>query len=130
MDEVRASHGEARRNVSTLTERVQSLQGELNLSEMRREELEAELSNAQEVKICSDETFSTGPTSQKAAAASTVPLDAAVYVPLSGSASALRRPGGGSAQRPVGSDRAGGCGGETAWAAASGRHAGDGEEGR
>lgn len=54
MDEARASLTEVKRNVATLTERVQSLQGELNQSEMRGQELEAELSNTQEVKIISD----------------------------------------------------------------------------
>lgn len=49
MDEVRASFAEARRNLAALTERVQSLQSELSQSELRREELEVELNNAQEV---------------------------------------------------------------------------------
>lgn len=35
--------------MATLTERVQSLQSELDQSELRREELEAELANTQEV---------------------------------------------------------------------------------
>lgn len=50
MDDARASAGEARRNVAALTERVQSLQSELDQSELRREELEAELTNTQEVR--------------------------------------------------------------------------------
>lgn len=54
MDEARASLAEVKRNMATLTERVQSLQGELNQSELRREELEAELNNTQEVKIISN----------------------------------------------------------------------------
>lgn len=54
MDEVRASSAEARRNVATLTERMQNLQSDLNQSELRREELEAELNNTQEVKIISN----------------------------------------------------------------------------
>lgn len=36
--------------MATLTERVQSLQSELDQSELRREELEAELTNTQEVR--------------------------------------------------------------------------------
>lgn len=50
MDEARASVGEGRRNMAALTERVQSLQSELNQSELRREELEAELNSTQEVR--------------------------------------------------------------------------------
>ena len=50
MDEVQVSLMEGKRNIATLTERVQSLQCELNQSELRREELEAELNNTQEVK--------------------------------------------------------------------------------
>lgn len=49
MDEARASLGEGKRNMSTLSERVQSLESELNQSELQREQLEAELNNAQEV---------------------------------------------------------------------------------
>lgn len=49
MDEVRASSSETRRSMVTLTERLQSLQTELSQSELRREELEVELSNSQEV---------------------------------------------------------------------------------
>lgn len=49
MDEVRASSSETRRSMVTLTERLQSLQTELSQSELRREELEVELSNTQEV---------------------------------------------------------------------------------
>lgn len=36
--------------MATLTERMQSLGSELNQSELRREELEAELANTQEVR--------------------------------------------------------------------------------
>lgn len=36
--------------MSALTERVQSLQSELNQSELRREDLEAELDKTQEVR--------------------------------------------------------------------------------
>lgn len=36
--------------MAALTERVQSLQSELDQSELRREELEAELNNTQEVR--------------------------------------------------------------------------------
>lgn len=54
MDEARASLAEVKRNMATLTEHVQSLQSELNQSELRRQELEAELNNTQEVKIISD----------------------------------------------------------------------------
>ncbi len=50
MDEARASVVEGKRNMATLTESVQNLQSELKQSELRREELEAELSNAQEVR--------------------------------------------------------------------------------
>lgn len=49
MDETRASLVEGKRNIATTTEHVQSLQSELHQSEMRREELEAELSNTREV---------------------------------------------------------------------------------
>ena len=59
MDETRASMVEGKRNMAALTERVQSLQSELNQSELRREELETELSNAQEVRETNpDEVFS------------------------------------------------------------------------
>lgn len=50
MDEARASLVEGKRNIATLTERVQSLESDLNQSELRREELEAELNNTQEVR--------------------------------------------------------------------------------
>lgn len=50
LDEARASVGEGRRNMAALTERLQSLQSELNLSELRREELKSELNSTQEVK--------------------------------------------------------------------------------
>lgn len=41
---------EGKRSSSSISERIQSLQGELSQSERRREELEAELRNTQEVK--------------------------------------------------------------------------------
>lgn len=44
------SAAEARRNMAALSERVQSLQSELNHSELRREELQTELTNTQEVR--------------------------------------------------------------------------------
>lgn len=50
MDEARSSLTEAKRSMAALTERVQSLQGELSQSELRREELEAELNNTLEVR--------------------------------------------------------------------------------
>lgn len=50
MDEARASLVEGKKNMSALTERVQSLQSELNQSELRREDLEAELDKTQEVR--------------------------------------------------------------------------------
>ena len=50
MDEARASLAEAKRNMTTLSERVQSLESELKQSELQREQLEAELNNAQEVR--------------------------------------------------------------------------------
>lgn len=50
LDEARVSAAEARRNMAALSERVQSLQSELNHSELRREELQTELSNTQEVR--------------------------------------------------------------------------------
>lgn len=50
MDEARTSVTEAKRSMFALTERVQSLQGELTQSELLREELEAELKNTQEVR--------------------------------------------------------------------------------
>lgn len=53
MEEARASLAEAKRNMAALTEHAQTLQSELNDSELRREELEAELSNTKEVKIIS-----------------------------------------------------------------------------
>lgn len=58
MDEARASLVEGKRNTATLTERVQSLESELNQSELRRGELEAELNNTQEVReiICVNKT--------------------------------------------------------------------------
>lgn len=40
--------------MATLAERMQSLQSELSQSELRREELEAELNSAQEVQIISN----------------------------------------------------------------------------
>ncbi len=60
MDESRASVVEGKRSTAALTERVQSLQSELNESELRREELETELNNTQEVRetIRPDEVFS------------------------------------------------------------------------
>ena len=54
MDEVRASLLEGKRNLVTLTERVQNLQSELDQSELRREEVEAELNNTQEVRETGD----------------------------------------------------------------------------
>lgn len=51
MDEARASLVEGKRNMATLTERVQRLQGELSESELGREQLEAELNNTQEVRV-------------------------------------------------------------------------------
>lgn len=50
MDEARASAADARRTAAALAERVESLQGDLNHSELRREELETELTNTQEVR--------------------------------------------------------------------------------
>lgn len=50
MDEARASLVEGKKNMAALTERVQSLQSELNQSELRREDLEAELDKTQEVR--------------------------------------------------------------------------------
>lgn len=149
MDETRVSLVEGKRSTATLTERVQSLQSELNQSELRREELEAELNNTQEVRetICPDEVFSkrlpifscTCAAEEKSTpvlnilqinilhvAASQVFLLSLCVIsvlPPSGSASALGQSRRGSARRPVSSDRAGRCGGATAWAATSGRHA-------
>lgn len=54
MDASRASLAEAKRNTATLTERVQSLQSELTQSELRRDQLEAELNNTQEVTVNSE----------------------------------------------------------------------------
>lgn len=51
MDEARAAALEGRRSMGSVTERVQSLQSEMNQSELRREELEAELTNTQEVRV-------------------------------------------------------------------------------
>lgn len=56
MDEARASLMEGKRNTATLTEHVQTLQSELNQSELRREELEAELNNTKEVRKAKDVT--------------------------------------------------------------------------
>jgi len=50
MDDARASLVEGKRNMVVLTERAQSLQSELDQSELKREEVEAELNNTQEVK--------------------------------------------------------------------------------
>lgn len=50
MDEARAAALEGRRSMAAVTECVQSLQSEMNQSELRREELEAELTNTQEVR--------------------------------------------------------------------------------
>lgn len=50
LDEARVSAAEARRNMAAVSERVQSLQSELNHSELRREELQTELTNTQEVR--------------------------------------------------------------------------------
>lgn len=62
MDEARASLVEGKRNMVTLTERVQNLQSELDQSELRREEVEAELNNTQEVReidgVCVEEEVS------------------------------------------------------------------------
>lgn len=55
MDEARASLAEGKRNMAVLTERVQSLESDLNQSELRREELEAELNNTQEVGVTHSE---------------------------------------------------------------------------
>lgn len=50
LEEARASAAEGKRSSASISERIQSLQGELSQSERRREELEAELKNTQEVK--------------------------------------------------------------------------------
>lgn len=50
MDDARTSLAEVKRNMATHTESVQTLETKLNQSELRREELEAELNNTQEVK--------------------------------------------------------------------------------
>lgn len=49
-EEARTSVSEGKRNITGLTEHVERLQSELNQSELRREELETELSNCQEVR--------------------------------------------------------------------------------
>lgn len=50
LDEARASAADMRKSLAAVTERVQSLQSEWNQSELRQQELEAELSNTQEVR--------------------------------------------------------------------------------
>lgn len=50
MDEARTLAADARRTAAALSERVESLQSDLNHSELRREELETELTNTQEVR--------------------------------------------------------------------------------
>lgn len=50
MDEARTSAADARRTAAALSERAESLQSDLNHSELRREELETELTNTQEVR--------------------------------------------------------------------------------
>lgn len=50
VDATRGSLSEGKRNIAGLTEHVQSLQADLAQSELRREELEAELSHTQEVR--------------------------------------------------------------------------------
>lgn len=50
LDEARASAADVRKSLAAVTERVQSLQSEWNQSELRQQELEAELSNTQEVR--------------------------------------------------------------------------------
>lgn len=50
MDGARASLTDGKRGMTTLTERVQSLQSELTQSDLRRGELEAELAHTQEVR--------------------------------------------------------------------------------
>ncbi len=51
MDGLRASVSDGKRNISVLTERVQTLQSELTQSHLHRSELEAELHNTQEVSV-------------------------------------------------------------------------------
>lgn len=50
LEEARTSAAEGKRSSTSISERIQSLQVELSQSERRREELEAELRNTQEVK--------------------------------------------------------------------------------
>ncbi|CAF94804.1 unnamed protein product, partial [Tetraodon nigroviridis] len=49
LEEARASAAEGKRSSASISERIQSLQGELSQSERRREELEVELRNTQEL---------------------------------------------------------------------------------
>lgn len=51
VDELRAALSEGKLAVASLTDRVQTLQSELTLSQQRREELETELNNTQEVCV-------------------------------------------------------------------------------
>lgn len=60
-DEARASAAEARRMATALSERVESLQSDLNHSELRREELETELTNTQEVRTLHGSRWSVHP---------------------------------------------------------------------
>lgn len=50
LEEARASAVEGKRSSASVSERIQSLQVELGQSERRREELEVELKNTQEVQ--------------------------------------------------------------------------------
>lgn len=50
LEEARASAAEGKRSSASVSERIQSLQVELGQSERRREELEVELKNTQEVQ--------------------------------------------------------------------------------
>lgn len=52
VDSMRASLSEGKHAVETLTERMQNLQAELTQSQLRRQELETELADTQEVCVC------------------------------------------------------------------------------
>lgn len=49
-DEFRSSMSDGKRNITSLMERVQTLQSELSQSQLRRSEIETELCNTQEVR--------------------------------------------------------------------------------
>ena len=119
--------------MATLCERAESLQSELNQSELRREELESELNNTQEVRDFRPFTKQrTGKSRNRDRLIKVSCWKSAVSClilsTMIGSASALSKSCGGSAQCPVSSDRADHCGGAPARPATSGRHAGDGEK--